>query len=527
MGKVLKTLATVGIAVGIAVLAAPTGGLSIGLAAALGVSVTVASAIVAVGLSLAAGLAMQALVGRPKAGPPQPVNYRNTNANSFIIIGERRQGGVLSFYHPSKLLSDHYRHFIWSAAGHRCDGVAKWFLNDEEVTVNPVTGLVTSGKYANAAWLWFGRGSYDTDETPAGWRASTGGKYTDQHIGYGIAKIYAKFKMTKKVVEAGMPTMTAVIRGTDEVRDPRDGSIGYSNLAIPAFYWWMRLPREEGGFGAAADEMPDDSLLAAWTNICDEDVPTLDGTEKRYAFDSLIECGAPPSQVRDTFVTCCAGSFTYSEGQFLLRPGYWTPPSMTLHEEDLAAGIRVSPMVKAEKVATEVSGTFVDPEALYQPMPVPTRAVASVDVRQMDFDLAHISSHTRGQRILEIMLRRAQCEKTVTWPMNIAGLETRAMQTVQLGTARYGLSNYAFVIDSWGIAADYGVTVGLREENADIYGEPVLKVRSAIATVDQPEDIPTEVDTAASAGEVSDGAVSYTPGQIKSLEDRIAALEAP
>ncbi|QUT04849.1 hypothetical protein KFK14_17715 [Sphingobium phenoxybenzoativorans] len=515
----MKGIVGLGLAIGIAVLApalAPALLSALGTTTATALATSLATALIATALSVAAGVIMQQLAGKPASAKATPINFRNSVSNSFIIIGKRRQGGKLVFYHP---VGKTERYFIWAAAGHRCKGVTKWFLNDEEVTVDG-SGKVTSGVYANHAWLWFGRGSYDTDETPAGWRAATGGKWTIDHVGYGVAKIYAKFEMTKDVVSAGMPTMSAEIEGSDEIRDPRTGTVGYTNLATPAFYWWLAMPREEGGFGAAADEIPGDALLSAWTNICDENVDNgSGGTEKRYAFDSLIEVGAPPSQVRDTFVTCCAGGFTFSEGVFLMRPGYWVPPSMTLDERDLAGGIRVSPMLDAEAVATDVSGTFVDPEDLYQPGPIPTRRVAAADIRQVDYDLAHVTSHTRAQRILEIMLRRAQCEKRVDWPMNIAGLETRAMQTVQLGTARYGLSNYTWAIDGWSLSQDYGVALGLREENADIYAEPVLLPKQSSATPDAAEAVPLEADSAALLGG------TYGKTDIDDIRARLDALE--
>lgn len=533
MGKVLKIVA------GVALIAA-----AIVLAPVIGP--VFAAQLASVGVSLVATGIAGILAPKPSAEKPPPLNFRQAIANSFILIGKRRQGGLMIFFHPRTGEAGgflggpdrHWRYFIFAAAGHRCKGVTRWYLNDEIVTVDG-SGMVTSGTYANAAWLWFGRGSYTTDETPANFRSETEGRWSNNHVGYGVAKIFAKFEMTEEVVQAGMPTISAEIEGTDEIRDPRDGSVGYTDLAIPAFYWWMQLPREEGGFGAAADEIPEDALLSAWTNICDEDVALLGGgTEKRYTFDSRIETGAPPSQIRQTFVECMAGTFTYSEGKFLMRPGYWTPPSMTLQEEDLAGEITLDAFLQGDEVATEVAGTYVDPDTLYQPQAIATRSVASVDVRQVNFDLAHITSHTRGQRILEIMLRRAQCEKRVQWPMNIVGLETRAMQTVQLATTRYGLSNYAFVIDGWGLNPSFDVELSLREENSEIYdwqaSDELDRLVPAAPAIAAP--VPTtaatagsagSATTAGSAGQVSDSGITYTASQIQALEDRIAALETP
>ncbi|AJP72265.1 phage tail protein [Sphingomonas hengshuiensis] len=494
MGKVVKVVALIGLAVGATLLSPALGAalVKLGASIGIGISTAVATAIASVVVATVIGLAMQALAGTPSAAKPSPINFRQAVGNSWIVIGLRRVGGQLIFFHPRKSGKDHYRYFIFAAAGHRCAGHTGWYLNDEQVTVDG-SGMVTSGPYANAAWLWFGRGQYDVDETPSGWRAETGGKWPVDHVGYGIGKIYAKFKMTDAVVEAGLPTISAIVQGTDEIRDPRTGDTGWTDLAVPAFYWWMQLPREEGGFGATDDEIPDDDLLAAWTNICDEDVPLAEGgTEKRYTFDALIETGSEPSKVRQTFELCCAATAADIGGVYHMRPGYWVGPSATLLERDLTAGFKLPLLGDPQQYATEVTGTYIDPASNYQSQPVPTRSVESDSIRQLNYDLAHISSHTRGQRILEIMLRRALCERRLSWPMNIQGMAITPMQVVQCDTQRYSLSNYAFVVDDWKLAQDFGIGLELREENEDVYSWTTAMElpKSGTATPEVAEPIP-------------------------------------
>ena len=470
MGKVLRAVATVAVAIGIAVLAAPTGGLSLALAGALSVSASVASAIIATGLSLIAGLAMQAIAGKPSsgAGAASPQTFRQSITNARILYGRRRAGGVIVFFHPRTVGKKFYRYFVVAITGHRCRGAVQFMLNDEIVSVDGL-GKVTSGAYAGAAWLWFERGE-ENAAANATFVAECAPKWTQAHRGRGVAKLYAKFEMTDAIVSAGFPNMTVVIDGKDDIRDPRTGARGFSRNAIAVFYDWLGMPREEGGFGAYADEMPDDTWLSAQANVCDEMIPLrAGGSEERYAFDSLIEVGSAPADIRQTFVTCCAGTYTYSGGRHLMRPGYWVPVSARLDEDDLAGPISVPLLADEGEIATEVSGTFVDPTTLYQPQPVPTRSVPSADIRQADYDLPHITSHPRGQRILEIMLRRANGELRVNWPMNVVGIGVAAMDTVQLATARYGLSNYAFSIDSWGLSQDFGVALSMKQEDPEFY----------------------------------------------------------
>lgn len=438
--------------------------------------------------------------GGSKVSPGAPSVFRQSIADSFIIYGRRRVGGLLTFFHARKSGKQHFRYFVIAAAGHHIQGNPTWMLGDEAVTVDG-SGKVTSGAYANAAWLWLQLGE-DSETANATFVSECDGKWTSAHKGNGVAAIYAKFKMTDAVVQAGMPNITAVVDGKDDILDPRDDSTGYSNNAALVFYDWMKLPREEGGFGAYEDEIADDDWISAQANVCDE---VIEG-EARYAIDAVIVTGATPSEVRDALVVNCAGTYTYSEGRHLLRVGYWVPPTETLEEVDLAGPIRVSPFLTSDAAANEVQGTFIDPGAGFQPAPFATRSIvpAPSDIRQADISFAFITSKYRAERVANIMLGRAQCEKSVTWPMNIAGLATGALDMVQLGTERYGLSNYSWVIANWALSADFGVSLNVREEKEEIYADPapvtpdtVPTIAVAEPTFGIPRDAPDVADWAA------------------------------
>ena len=463
----------VGIAVGVAVLAPEL----IPLVAQLGVSTAVATAIVGVGLSLAASLAIKALGLTPRARPTSsrdatPIMFRQAITEANILYGRRRVGGLLVFFHARQSGSDHFRYFVIAVAGHRCRGNPAYMLNDEIVTVDG-DGKVTSGPYANAAWLWFVRGTAD-DAAHATFVAECGGKWTANHRGRGVAKLYAKFQMTDEVIQSGMPNMTAVIDGKDDLRDPRTGTAGYSTNATIVTYDWLEMPREEGGYGAWPEEVPDDAWLSAQANVCDENVAVPGGTEKRYTLEGNIITGAPPAQTLTDLVFNQAGAQTYSEGKFLVRPGYYVPVTSTITEDQLKGPLTVSAFDQPDEAANEVHGTFVDQNANFQGAPFPAQiGSAGADSRkQMDLDLAWITSIYRAERIARIVLRRAQADKTVRTVSDISTLAISALDTIQLATSRYGLSNYAFQVRGWSLTSDYNIGMQLREENAEIYADP-------------------------------------------------------
>jgi hypothetical protein len=463
LGKVLKAVAVIAIAVAVAYFAPQ---LAPSLLSTLGVTATAAAtaaatAFIAATATAVAGMAFAALAARPSTSAT-PSIFRQSVSNSFIIYGKRRVGGLMIFFHPR---GKRYRYFVIAVAGHQCKGVQRWWLGDEVVSVNSA-GMVTSGKYAGNAWLWFYRGTPDQVAHPT-FVAETEGKWTSAHRGRGTALIYAKFYLTNDIVQAGMPNITAEVEGKDDILDPRTGLRAYTRNALQVFYDWMTIPREEGGFGCYDDEI-DWDWVAAQSNVSDELVDTPAGQERRYEFDSYIQTGAAPSEVRDTFVTCCAGKFTYSGGKMLLRPGYYVPPSTTLQEQDLAGAITVPALLDGDQIGNQVTGTYIEPDQ-YQASDVPTREILQDDVRQLSYDLPHITSHYRGQRILEYYLRKAQAERQVTWPMNIMGIAVSTLDTVQLATSRYGLSNYAFQVTSWGLSQDFSVGLQLEEHNAEMF----------------------------------------------------------
>lgn len=490
MGKVLKVLAVV---VAIAVVYyAPK--LSAAILATIAVKSAVAIALLTAAITIGVGLAVKSLgvMPKPSANVGPPSMFRQSIANSFIVYGKRRVGGLIVFFHSRKVSKQHYRYFVIACAGHRCQGVVDWMLNDDVVTVDG-SGAVTSGAYAGAAWLWFQRG-LDSETANATFVSECGGNWTTSHKGNGVAAIYAKFQMTDDVIEAGMPNITAVIEGRDEILDPRDNSTGYSANAALVFYDWMQIPREEGGFGAYEDEIPDGDYISAQANVCDE---TVEGAN-RYELNGVIITGAAPSEVRDSMIVDCAGSYTFSGGKHVMRVGYWVPVSEAFGEADFAGPLQVSPFLASDAAANEVQGTFIDPDAGYQGAAFATQTTdpAPTDIRQMQLDLAFTTNKHQAERVARIMLNRAQCEKTVVAPLNIVGLKAKALDMIQLDTSRYGLSNYSFVAAGWGLSADWGVVLTLREENEDIYESPAPVAPPSVPAIAVPDVLLTQRDRA-------------------------------
>ncbi|API58855.1 hypothetical protein BSL82_05640 [Tardibacter chloracetimidivorans] len=475
MSKAVKVLA---IATAVAVNVIPGAGQAISSAilATIGTSFAAVAAVSALGTALVAygslsavNLLNKQLAPTPNSQGAAPTTYRQTLGNTQIVYGKARVGGLINFYHAVQS-SDEYRYFVVTIAGHPINAVTKYWLNDEEVTLDG-SGMVTTGKYANGAWIWPDLGDDDATAN-ATFVSECAGKWTTDHRGRGIAKLYLKFELTDDLIVNGMPNMTCEIEGKRDIYDPRDGSTGYSSNAALCFYDWLCLPRADGGFGADADEEVDWDFVAAQANICDEAVPLkAGGTEPRYSVDGLIQTGAAPDNTRDVLVMAMAGSFTYAGGIYKAYAGaFRTPNADALSEDDLVRNINITALLQGDRIANEARGTFNDPRQKYQATDFPTIALASGDdLKSVDIDLPFTKSYTACQRIAKILLNRTAAERAVTWPMNLAGLKIETLDNVQLATTRYGLSNYTWQVTGWMLGSDFSVQLQLREEQADWY----------------------------------------------------------
>ena len=475
--KIIKSIAMIALAVAVVVFAPEIAGfVGMGLTSA-----TVVAIGLSIGLSAALGLLHQLFAPKPSSTAVAPQTYRQTISNTQIVYGKARSGGLICFYHANKQGTDDYRYFVIAFAGHPITAFTNYYFNDQTVTVDG-SGLVTSGKYANNAWIWSELGS-PAAASNSNFINETDGMWTASHRGQGIAKLYVKFKLIDAIIAENFPNITAEFQGKNDISDPRTGAKGYTTNAILCAYDWLLLPRADGGFGAKPDEI-DNNHIAVQANICDEQVPLkAGGSEPRYTCNGIITTGAAPDDIRDSLLTAFAGEFTYASGFFKFFAGAWRPPLQSLIENDLVAPLQVTALVAGDTIGNTVRGTYNDPRQMYQPQEYPSLDLLTTDdLRSINLDLPFTKSQSMCQRIAKITLRRLAAERAVVWQMNLRGLALEALDVVQLATVRFALSNYTWKIASCSLDANFVITLTVKEENVDFYDwTPATDEQAALA----------------------------------------------
>lgn len=237
MGKVLKAIAIIAVAAAVAYFAPQLLPALIGTGT---VATAVTTAIVSAAIATAVSTGLSLLAGKPSTSGAAPSVFRQSISNSFIIYGKRRVGGLLIFFHP---IGKDWRYFVIAVAGHRCKGVVRWWLNDEEVFVDG-SGKVLTGKYANNAALVHARDR--GSGRPSDVRRGDAGQVDSRPPRAEHRVDLRQVQDDRRRGPSGDAEHHGRGRGKDDILDPRTNTRGYTRNAALVFYDWLALPAGSG-----------------------------------------------------------------------------------------------------------------------------------------------------------------------------------------------------------------------------------------------------------------------------------------
>jgi len=197
------------------------------------------------------------------------VNSREAAAAADFVYGEVRKGGTVVFY-ESTGVENKYLHQVIALAGHEVNAIGDIYINDEVVSWNASTGLV-SGDWDSKIRIRKHLGDQTTADADLVSETSAGSSF----VGNGIAYLYVRYEYDQDVFANGLPLVTAKIQGK-KVYDPRTDTTAYSNNAALCMRDFIST---EYGLN---DSAIDDVSFSVAANESDEDVALSGGgTEKR------------------------------------------------------------------------------------------------------------------------------------------------------------------------------------------------------------------------------------------------------
>ena len=223
----------------------------------------------------------------------------------------------------------------------------------------------------------------------------------------------------------------------------------------------------------------DEAGAAAAADICDQAVSLAGGgTEARYEANGLLSSRDAPNQLIEAFRSAMAGDLIQTGGKWLILPGAYGAPTISLGDDDLHdipdAGLRRSRVA----LFNRLRGVFISPDHLWQKTDLPPMTDAAFVSQDGGEDIESslffplTTSAPACQRIMRIMLRRVREQETVSLRVKTKGLSLRAGDHVAVTNGRMGWTNKVFRVLrlGLGLSADgFSVALSLVAETAGVY----------------------------------------------------------
>lgn len=435
------------------------------------------------------GMVLSSVMGLLKPKPSDPaaqpdpgtqLTVRQAAAPHQAVLGRRRVSGVYAFIHSTSTapgdatpISNQYLHLVIVWAGHEVDAIEEIWFNDEVVPFAAGTGVPT-GRFQNYAWAWHHTGTSDQAADPE-LVASAPSYWTADHRLRGRAYSYIRLKWNRDIYTGGLPNITAVLRGYNQVYDPRDDSTGYSANAALCAAAYLMAPF---GLGADYTELDEDDLIES-ANVCDEDVDkAAGGTEKRYEAHFAWSLDRARGGVLQSLLTAMRGEMVFSGGVYRLLAGAWRTSVLDLGDADLRGGFQVQTLLSRRDSFNGVKGTFASEADNWQPVDFPPVASATYLAQDgervwKDVKFEATVSSSACQRLAKIDLLAARQPMTLTGvPFMLKALTARAGDNVTFTHDRFGWSTKAFHVTDLTLALGaltergpplVGVDLSLRE----------------------------------------------------------------
>lgn len=377
-----------------------------------------------------------------------------------VLYGTGRIGGLQAYVESTGDEND-FLHFVLVLADGPNESLQALYLNEQRVE------LVSDGVDANGITRWIPDGT-DEDSEPyeehirvkfhsgtadqladADLVDVSAGNWTAEHRLRGICYVYIRLKYSATVFETGLPNLSFLLEGRNDIEDPRDDSTGFS--ANAALCWRHYLVTERFGPQVAAAAV-DGDRFDAQANLCDEAVTLLDtSTEARYEVNGVIDIGTNPRDNLADFEAAMGGWRAYVGGQFELTAGAHEVPTFTLTEDMLDGPVKVRNQVPKRERYNEVKAVYYSREHRYQFTDAPVRTKASYVTADggestNSLELALVSSGTQAQRLQSIALERGRFVRSVDLICNLRAFPAVAGRIVRLTLARYGWTQKLFLV---------------------------------------------------------------------------------
>lgn len=462
-----------------------------------------------VGAVIGAGLAFYAAEQQEKLNTKSPLRdnepsaqtVRSSKAPVRFILGRVATGGVLVWAQEQKGIQTEgeWLHLVYVLCEGDIDALEDIFLGEEPI----------------AAFAGFA--SYELVVNPTQVNAFLKANcpdWKDVQIGRGLSFVRLSLMYSAVKFPSGIPDVRFVVRGRNDIFDPRTNTTVYSANTALHILWYLRnrcnVPDDEIVF----------STFSSAANVCDEAVTNADGSvSQRYRSACVIGADELKSGVLQKLEAACAGRLIRVGGRWMLQAGaYYGPYDFEITEDMVIGTIGGSTEPTNDSAINTVRGTFIDPSQSWTETDYPEVSVAEWIAEDggeaaETLTYSYVTDAYQPQRLANIELRRRRAGGVITIPMNFSGYNCRPGRVVRVNLPSLNILG-EFIVTNWSMGDNEGCNVQVQQYEAAIFDDAVGQPYDPLGFINLPSGglgSPTGLTWAQDTGaEVVQGVLSWT-----------------
>ncbi|EKG36098.1 phage tail protein [Pseudomonas syringae] len=465
-----------------------------------------------VGAAIGAGLAFYAASQQEKLNTKSPLRdnepsaqtVRSSKAPIRFILGRVSTGGVLVWAQEQSgtATEGELLHLVYVLCEGAVDGIENIYLGEEEIS--------TYGEFASYELI-----VNPTEVNP--YLKANCPDWKDSQIGRGLSFLRITLKYSAEKFPSGIPEMRAVVRGRNDIYDPRTGNNIYTTNTALHILWFLRN----------RCNVPDDEIIfetfASAANVCDETLTNADGSvSQRYRTSCVIGADEQRPGVLQKLEASCAGNLIRVGGRWMLQVGaYYGPYDFEITEDMIIGTVSGSTESTNDSAINTVRGTFIDPEQSWTETDYPEVSVSKWILEDggeaaETMSFSYVPDAYQPQRLANISLRKRRAGGAISLPMNFSGYNCRPGRVVLVNLPSLNIFG-EFIVSDWSMGDNEGCTVQVKQYEAAIFDDAVGQPYNPLGFINLPSGgLGSPSGLAWAAGDVAEvvqGVLSWVPPQ--------------
>ncbi|MCF5550307.1 DUF1983 domain-containing protein [Pseudomonas syringae] len=435
---------------------------------------------------------------------PSAQTVRSSKAPVRYILGRVSTGGVLVWAQEQSgtATEGEQLHLVYVLCEGAIDALENIYLGEEEIS--------SFGEFASYELI------VNPTEVNAFLKANCQ-DWKDSQIGRGLSFVRITLKYSAEKFPSGIPDTRFVVRGRNDIYDPRTGNNTYTANTALHILWFLRN----------RCNVPDDEIIfetfASAANVCDEALTNADGSvSQRYRTSCVIGADEQRPGVLQKLEASCAGKLIRVGGRWMLQAGaYYGPYDFEITEDMIIGTVSGSTESTNDSAINTVRGTFIDPEQSWTETDYPEVSVSEWILEDggeaaETMTFSYVTDAYQPQRLANISLRQRRAGGAISLPMNFSGYNCRPGRVVLVNLPSLNIFG-EFIVSDWSMGDNEGCTVQVKQYEAAIFDDAVGQPYNPLGFINLPSGglgSPTGLAwSAGDAAEVVQGVLSWVPPQ--------------